>query len=134
MKQLFRTLCVVLGLAVSTAWAAESPQATEEISIEAKSLYLAFQNDKEGAEQRYAGKTVKVTGVVLYAGPDRYGLPAIDLSDISGGGYYVICVLPFTDFLKLRGIEKGQRITMEGEYRHLADNGLVVIKQSRIIQ
>ena len=134
MKTILQALCVLLGLTASTAWAGEPQQPVKETPIEAKALYQAFQTDRDGTEQRYAGKTVRVKGIVLYAGPDKYGLPAVDLSDTPGGGYYVICVLPFTDFLKLRGIQKGQEITMEGEYRHLADNGLVVVKQSKIIK
>ncbi|CAK7035183.1 MAG: hypothetical protein DELT_00532 [Desulfovibrio sp.] len=132
MKNILLALGVGLTMTASTALAGEPLQTGE--AIEAKALYRAFQEDRKGAEAIYSGKTVRVKGVVLYAGPDKYGLPSVDLSDTPGGGYYVICVLPFTDFLKLRGVEKGQEITMEGEYRHLSDNGLVVVKQSKIVK
>ena len=77
---------------------------------------------------------VNISGYAVKVGPDVYGLPSVELSDTKGGKTRILCVLPFTDYLKLRHVSKGDKVTMKGEVRGYADEyDFVLVKQSEII-
>ena len=77
---------------------------------------------------------VNISGYAVKVGPDVYGLPSVELSETKGGKARTLCVLPFTDYLKLRHVNKGDKVIMKGEVRGYSDEyDIVVVKQSKIV-
>ena len=88
---------------------------------------------KSNAAPSNAAPKVNISGYAVKVGPDVYGLPSVELSDTKGGKTRILCVLPFTDYLKLRHVSKGDKVTMKGEVRGYADEyDFVLVKQSTI--
>ena len=88
---------------------------------------------KSKATPSKAFPKVSISGYAVKVGPDVYGLPSVELSDTKGGKTRILCVLPFTDYLKLRHVSKGDKVTMKGEVRGYADEyDFVLVKQSTI--
>lgn len=89
---------------------------------------------KSNAAPSNASPKVNISGYAVKVGPDVYGLPSVELSDTKGGKTRILCVLPFTDYLKLRHVSKGDKVTMKGEVRGYADEyDFVLVKQSKIV-
>ena len=89
---------------------------------------------KSNASPSNAYPKVNISGYAVKVGPDVYGLPSVELSDTKGGKTRILCVLPFSDYLKLRHVSKGDKVTMKGEVRGYADEyDFVLVKQSKII-
>ena len=89
---------------------------------------------KSNAAPSNAYPKVSISGYAVKVGPDVYGLPSVELSDTKGGKTRILCVLPFTDYLKLRHVSKGDEVTMKGEVRGYADEyDFVLVKQSKIV-
>ena len=89
---------------------------------------------KSNADPSNAYPKVNISGYAVKVGPDVYGLPSVELSDTQGGKTRILCVLPFTDYLKLRHVSKGDKVIMNGEVRGYADEyDIVVVKQSKIV-
>ena len=89
---------------------------------------------KSNASPSNAYPKVNISGYAVKVGPDVYGLPSVELSDTKDGKTRILCVLPFTDYLKLRHVSKGDKVTMKGEVRGYADEyDFVLVKQSKII-
>ena len=81
-----------------------------------------------------AAPKVNISGYAVKVGPDAYGLPSVELSETKGGKARTLCVLPFTDYLKLRHVSKGDKVIMKGEVRGYSDEyDIVVVKQSKIV-
>lgn len=106
-------------------------QKMETKQIEAKELYDAFKN---GNEEAYKGHC-RISGIATYVGPDVYGLPSVELSETNTASGRVLCVLPFTDYLKLRKVSKKDRVIMEGNVMGFADEyDIVVVKRCEIVE
>ena len=87
----------------------------------------------ENGNSNNAYPKVSISGYAVKVGPDVYGLPSVELSETKGGKTRILCVLPFTDYLKLRHVSKGDKVTMKGEVRGYADEyDFVLVKQSKI--
>ncbi|MDR2981386.1 MAG: OB-fold putative lipoprotein [Puniceicoccales bacterium] len=126
-------ILVMVGLSVSTLANGNDKEAVPDSIIAAKDLYDAFKNDKQAAGELYSQKTINVKGFVVYTGPDAYALPSVELSDKKGGNSRLLCVLPFSDFLKLGKVSKGEEIVIRGEVRALYEKGdMVLLKQCEI--
>ena len=123
---------ILLLLCCFNAGWAVAETATDAVA--ASELQKAFRENKEAMERRYADRQVVVRGIAAYVGPDRFGLPSVDLSDSAEGTLYVKCVLPFDDFFKLGEIEKGQEVTLKGNYRAFSSEGMIVLKQCEILK
>lgn len=77
---------------------------------------------------------INVSGYAVKVGPDVYGLPSVEVSESKGGKARVLCVLPFSDYLKLRHVRKGDRVTMNGELRgYVSEYDIALTKQSKIV-
>ena len=88
---------------------------------------------KSNAAPSDTAPKVNISGYAVKVGPDVYGLPSVELSDTKGGKTRILCVLPFSDYLKLRHVSKGDKVTMKGEVRGYADEyDFVLVKQSKI--
>ena len=93
-----------------------------------------FGKGKSNAAPSNAYPKVSISGYAVKVGPDVYGLPSVELSDTKGGKTRILCVLPFTEYLKLRHVSKGDKVTMKGEVRGYADEyDFVLVKQSKIV-
>ena len=89
---------------------------------------------KSGKGKSNAAPIVNISGYAVKVGPDVYGLPSVELSDTKGGKTRILCVLPFADYLKLRHVSKGDKVTIKGEVRGYADEyDFVLVKQSKIV-
>ena len=97
----------------------------------AKDFWQEFQNNKQDAETRYIGQTLKYTGIVAGTGISIYMTPNVMLSDSSDGQTYLICVLPRADVNKLSEFKKGDKITMIGRVYRSKSGGGVVIKECK---
>lgn len=99
--------------------------------IEAKDLYDAF---KQGTAETYM-KRMRIAGIATYVGPDVYALPSVELSENQDVQGRVLCVLPFSDYLKLRKVSKKDCVVMEGNVLGFADEyDIVVVKQCKIVE
>ena len=88
----------------------------------------------EKGKSNNAAPKVNISGYAVKVGPDVYGLPSVELSETKGGKARTLCVLPFTDYLKLRHVSKGDKVIMKGEVRGYSDEyDIVVVKQSKIV-
>ncbi len=133
MKQLTFALIAVAttSLAVSSMAQSDSKKMEE---IAATALYDAFRGDGEKATNKYGMKTMQISGVAVRVGPDVFGLPSVEMASKDGESCKVLCVLPFTDYLKLRKVSKHDHVVMQGEVRGFsAEHDLVVVKQSKIV-
>ena len=89
---------------------------------------------KSNAAPSNASPKVNISGYAVKVGTDVYGLPSVELSETKGGKARTLCVLPFTDYLKLRHVSKGDKVIMNGEVRGYADEyDIVVVKQSKVL-
>lgn len=100
--------------------------------IPVKELRDAFINDRSKAEKLYKNKRVTMKGVAVYVGPDIYALPSIELSDKKDGTSMTLCVLPVSDYLKLRKFSKGQTLVITGEARDLYKESILVVKECKV--
>jgi hypothetical protein len=74
------------------------------LQVTAQQLYLDYQNDPQGADLKYTGKTIWVTGVVDLS--DYYFLSRITLDEV------VLCYL--ADDNLVSNLVTGQTITLQG--------------------
>lgn len=102
--------------------------------ITAISLYDAYRDNTALAEETYGMKTMLISGIAVKVGPDVYGLPSVEVASKEDERCKVLCVLPFTDYLKLRKVKKRDSVIIQGEVRGFAEQyDLVVVKQSKIV-
>ncbi len=107
----------------------------DDYIITAKVLCDAFIENKTKAEREYGNRIMKISGHTVHVGPDIYGLPSIELSEIKSGKSRVLCVLPFSDYLKLRRVSKGDEVIMEGEVRSIYEKDqTIVVKECKIVE
>lgn len=132
MKRILYILIAIALILPINATAQKNNKKMETIS--AVELYDAFRADKDQALKKYGNQTLLITGVAVKVGPDVYGLPSVEVAGKTGESCKALCVLPFTDYLKLRKVSKRDQVTMQGEVRGYAEEyDLVVVKQSKII-
>ena len=76
---------------------------------------------------------VNISGYAVKVGPDVYGLPSVEVSESKDGRARTLCVLPFTDYLKLRHVHKGDKVMINGEVRaYVPQYDIILMKQSTI--
>lgn len=121
-------------LPASTTISETNEMNTQDSIITAKALYDAFKKDKVAAEKQYVNKTITIKGFVVYAGPDVYTLPSVELSEKKGGKSRTLCVLPFSDYLKLRKVSKGDEATITGQVRGFYEKGDQVLLKQCVIK
>ncbi len=138
MKKLFvTTLIIAIGAAIiaQTAKTNEYTMENQNNTIAAKALCDAFITDKTQAEKEYGKRVMKISGYAVFVGPDVYALPSVELSEKKDGKSRVLCVLPFSDYLQLRKVSKGDQVIMEGEVRSIYDKDqTIVVKECKIIE
>lgn len=100
----------------------------------AKTLYDIFKKNPESAKKSYGMKYMTIQGFITYVGPDVYALPSVELSEAKGGKSRILCVLPATDYLKLRKYSKGELATVTGEVRGFYEKGDMVLMKNCIVK
>lgn len=132
MNKILYALIAVAALLPFNSIAQNKSKKMEEIT--AVALYNAFNTNAEQATKKYGMKTMLISGVAVKVGPDVYGLPSVEVASKEGEKCKALCVLPFTDYLKLRKVSKRDNVVMQGEVRGYSDEyNLVVVKQCKII-
>ncbi len=107
----------------------------QESIITAQALCDAFIANKAKAEREYGNRVMKISGTAVHVGPDMFGLPCVELSDGKESRGRTICLLPFSDYLKLRNVSKGDEVVIEGEVRTINDSSQkVVVKHCRLVE
>lgn len=105
----------------------------EDSIITVKGLYDIFKKDEDAALKQYGKTKVTIKGFAVFVGPDVYALPSVELSEKKGGKSRILCVLPFSDYLKLRKVSKGNEVVITGEVRGFYEKGdQVLLKQCEI--
>ena len=76
---------------------------------------------------------VNISGYAVKVGPDVFGLPSVEVSESKDGRARTLCVLPFTDYLKLRHVHKCDKVMINGELRcYVPQYYIILMKQSTI--
>ena len=138
LKKTITTISFTL-LAAMAAFAQTSAPATlkDNDNKTAVEVYNIMKGQSKGSREKgesNAAPKVNISGYAVKVGPDVYGLPSVELSETKGGKARTLCVLPFTDYLKLRHVNKGDKVIMNGEVRGYSDEyDIVVVKQSKIV-
>lgn len=108
---------------------------TQDSIIPAKEIYDAFKKDETATLKKYSGKRITIKGFAVFVGPDVYALPSVELSEKKDGKSRILCVLPFSDYFKLRKVSKGDEVIISGEVRDFYEKGdQVLLKQCEIIE
>ena len=103
----------------------------EENRIDAKALYDAY---KRGEGSAYE-KRMEIEGVATFVGPDPYALPSVEVAESFEATSRVLCVLPFSDYLKLHKVSKRDHVVIRGNVLGFADRyDYVVVKQCEILE
>ena len=77
---------------------------------------------------------VNISGYAVKVGPDVFGLPSVEVSESKDGSARALCVLPLTDYLKLRHVHKGDMVVINGEVRgYVPQYDIALVKQSKIV-
>ena len=107
----------------------------QDFIIAVKDLYDIFKKEDTETIEKYTGKTITLKGFAVFVGPDVYALPSVELSEKKGGKSRILCVLPFSDYLKLRKVSKGNQVVITGELRGFYEKGdQVLLKNCEIIE
>lgn len=137
-KNIFQVLLlavVFLGLAFKVAPSNNNINNKIDKTMNLKELHDAFENNESTALKKYGEKIVEIQGYVTYVGPDIYGLPSIELSDLKGGKTLALCVLPTLDYLQIRKYSKGEELLIKGKVRaYWEKRSQVVIKESKVLE
>lgn len=132
MKRLSFIVTAIALILSFSSMAQNTKKKMEQIS--AVELYNAYTMDYSKATEQYGMKTMLITGVAVKIGPDVYGLPSVEVASKEGEKCKALCVLPFTDYLKLRKVSKRDSVVIQGEVRgYTGEYDLVVVKQSKIV-
>lgn len=128
-------ICVTIAVITMTAFHSTAQNNNKTMNkISAIELYNAFRSNDAAALKAYEMKTMLITGVAVKVGPDVYGLPSVEVASKNGESCKALCVLPFTDYFKLRHVSKKDNVVIQGEIRGYSDEyDLVVVKQCKII-
>lgn len=121
---------LLLMLTLSLAATAQTSNKKNN-AVTAVALYQAFRTNKA---KPYQDKVVQISGVATAVGPDPYALPSVEMAEAKDKKSRVLCVLPFTDYLKLRKVSKGDQVVIQGEARGFSkEHGYVVVKECKIL-
>lgn len=133
--QMWRLLLILMAVALMHPISLKAQNTKNKMEqIFAIELYNAYTTDVDKAIKQYEMKTMLITGIAVKVGPDVYGLPSVEVASKEGEKCKTLCVLPFTDYLKLRKVSKCDRVVIQGEVRgYTNEYDLVVIKKCKIV-
>lgn len=101
----------------------------------AKEIYNTFTTDEKSAIAKHREEIITVTGIATKVGPDVYTFPSIEISEEKNGNSRALCVLPYTDYLKLRKVKKGDEVIIKGIVKgYIEKYDLVLIKECQLIE
>lgn len=123
-------LLLLVSVFLCTAATAQTKNKKDN-NITAVALYQAFRTNKA---KPYEQKVMQISGIATSVGPDPYALPSVELAEAKDKSSRVLCVLPFSDYLKLRKVSKGDQVTIQGEVRGFSkEHNYVVVKECKIV-
>ncbi len=140
MKKSLILFIIIVVLSVQSAMASTISSSVNNEKVEnniytVKEIYEAFKTDEIAAIAKYSEKTITLTGIAVKVGPDVYTFPSIEVSEVKNGNARALCVLPYSDYLKLRKVEKGQEVFITGTVRRYSEKyDLIVIKECQIVE
>jgi hypothetical protein len=115
---------------------AEVDRRARTVVVDAAQLLQEFQNDADAAEQKFRGKYLELSGIVERGGTDAGGTAFVILH--AGDENARIKIECFfepedeEDEVRIRRLDKGQAITVRGEYNGRVSNlqvrGCVLVK------
>lgn len=96
----------------------------EAIKITATELYQAYNDNEVGADEKYKGKLIEVTGVISDIGKDLLDTPYVSIKtdDIIGT---VQCMFSKDDASLLANLKKDEQITIRGKCKGYLMNVLL---------
>ncbi|MBD5283393.1 MAG: hypothetical protein HDS31_02125 [Bacteroides sp.] len=128
------TLALLSAVSVFAQTSATLRENDNKTALEVYNAMKGQSRGERGKSRSNAAPRVNISGYAVKVGLDVYGLPSVELSETKGGKARTLCVLPFTDYLKLRHVSKGDKVVMNGEVRGYADEyDIVLVKQSKIV-
>jgi hypothetical protein len=86
---------------------------TSVVKVKAATLIQAYADNELGAEAKYKGKTVEVSGPVLGVGKNKVGTVFVGLYSVSQPAYVVNCLLLEKD-PRAGELKTGQQIKVTG--------------------
>lgn len=100
----------------------------------AKEIYDVFITNKKAAIEKYREEII-ITGIATKVGPDVYTFPSVEISEETNGISRILCVLPYTDYFKLRKVKSGDEVVIKGTVKgYLEKYDLVLIKECQLIE
>lgn len=99
--------------------------------FDAAALRGAFDRDPEGSLATYLDKRFDVTGIVIWAGLDPHGLPAVQLSDGLHGQCCAHCIFPEASVLEQ--VKPGDSVVIRSNYLVLSKRFGIVMKYSELL-
>jgi hypothetical protein len=87
--------------------------ATPAFTMKADELFTAFESDETGANKKYIGKIIQVSGTVQSVNHEQDGNTSVTLQT-AGGMFGVICRMDSLN-TNIQGIANGQSVSMKGE-------------------
>lgn len=107
--------------------ASEGPRLEQEGPMEIGLLREQFEKDRDGADGKYLGKSVELTGIAVRIGPDISGAHVLQLSDRPEGRCLAVAWCADPD--QLRRVPIGTRIRCRGNIAlYHSALGFVVIR------
>jgi hypothetical protein len=99
---------------------AEADRRARTVMVAAADLLQEFKDDPAAADKKYTGQLLEISGVVERAGRGRYDRPFVILYDGNENAKLRIeCYFDLPDEkdgARIKRVEKGQTITVRGEY------------------
>lgn len=100
------------------------------IEIPVNDLVRAYTNNEVAADEKYKGRTLKVTGNIDTIGKDIVDSPYVTFESVSIIPT-VQCMFGSKDIKELAGVRKGQRLTVKG--RCDGKFGNVILRECQIV-
>jgi hypothetical protein len=99
---------------------AEADRRARTVVVAAADLLQEFKDDPASADKKYAGEYLEISGVVERAGRGRYDRPFVILyGGDENANLKIECYFDLADekdAARIKRVEKGQTITVRGEY------------------
>jgi len=102
----------------------------EVVTLSATELYDSVQKYPDLTVENYYGKLIEVSGLLIYAGKGRVGIPFLMI--YSGPDQYVLAELFFANIGQLNKARKDKIVTVRGQFSGKASN-VVILENCKLI-
>lgn len=108
------------------------PLLSQTTPIDAKELYMSFDEDLEVAEGKYAYYRFEVSGIASKVQLDVHNKPSIELSDEVGGKCYALCIFNSDEIFSK--VSAGDRVVCRGNYLVASSLFGIVMKNNEVVE